>query len=173
MPRRGKLDFSFEVVRLWEIPVDRILKHGLGVLPLAPLAKLPDKGTLNRELSRVIESVIDRIVHEAADEEARTLLTATYILTGMRLPKGEALQLFSKVKAMKESSTYQAILEEGREEGREGAMRDVVLDLGTSRFGVAPAGIRTRLESIKDVERLQELYRRVGDVESWHALLAE
>src|SRR5205823_1280444 len=35
---RGGLRFEFDVVRLWERPVEMILSGGVGTLPLAPLA---------------------------------------------------------------------------------------------------------------------------------------
>src|SRR5205823_2654034 len=35
-PGRGGLDFRFEVVRLWERPVDELLQGAVGTLPLAP-----------------------------------------------------------------------------------------------------------------------------------------
>jgi len=39
--RKGKMNFSYEVIRLWRVPVKRILEGGLGTLPLAPLCRLP------------------------------------------------------------------------------------------------------------------------------------
>ena len=36
-PRRGKLDFRYEVIRIWEIPARRLLRRGPGVLPLSVL----------------------------------------------------------------------------------------------------------------------------------------
>jgi len=40
-PRRGKMNFKFDVVRLWQRPVQRILAGGLGSLALAPLCRMP------------------------------------------------------------------------------------------------------------------------------------
>src|SRR5262249_33546834 len=40
-PRKGKMDFSYEVLRLWKQPVRRFLGGGLGTLPLAVLCQLP------------------------------------------------------------------------------------------------------------------------------------
>ena len=39
---RGSMDFSYEVVRLWERPAEELLAADLGVAPLAMLGRLPE-----------------------------------------------------------------------------------------------------------------------------------
>lgn len=41
LPRRGRMHFEYEVIRLWERPAERLLAGELGLSPLAVLAKLP------------------------------------------------------------------------------------------------------------------------------------
>jgi hypothetical protein len=41
---RGGLMFDFEIVRLWQRPVEALLAGPLGMLPLAPLGQLPEGG---------------------------------------------------------------------------------------------------------------------------------
>ncbi|HTU93782.1 MAG TPA: hypothetical protein VMF69_27125 [Gemmataceae bacterium] len=76
---------------------------------------------------------------------------------------------------MKESSTYEAILEEGREEGRsEGAVAEAkkVLRLqGDEVFGVPDARTAAAIERLNDLTRLEDLLRRVHSVTSWQELL--
>jgi len=81
---------------------------------------------------------------------------------------------------MKESSTYQAIKEEGRREGREEARREgrremarrILLRLGEDRFGGRPtAAQEVAIAAITDLERLEELVLRAGHVDSWAQLL--
>jgi len=86
---------------------------------------------------------------------------------------------------MRESTTYQAILQEGRAEGREEGMakgraegveiavRETLLRLGMRRFGDAPQSILDALAAIHDVERLEELAVRLLEVENWDELLRE
>jgi hypothetical protein len=82
---------------------------------------------------------------------------------------------------MKESTTYQAILEEGRAEGEakgetKGAVaeaRKILVRLGTPRFGAPGAAVTVALESITDLGRLEDLIDRVsapGEA-SWETLL--
>jgi predicted transposase YdaD len=40
-PGRGRLEFTFQVVRLWQVPAERLLASGLGTLPLAALGQMP------------------------------------------------------------------------------------------------------------------------------------
>ena len=76
---------------------------------------------------------------------------------------------------MKESSTYQAILEEGRQEGRsEGAVAEAkkVLRLqGNKVFGVADSRTTSALERIDDLTQLEELLERLPTSTSWQELL--
>ena len=82
---------------------------------------------------------------------------------------------------MRESSTYRAIVEEGRLEGleqgrQEGAteaLRKVLLELGSDRFGEPSRRVQRTLTKITDANRLEALIRRLNTVESWQTLLAE
>lgn len=76
---------------------------------------------------------------------------------------------------MKESSTYQAILEEGRQEGRsEGAVAEAkkVLRLqGNKTFGAPDDRITAALERINDLAQLEDLLERLPAAASWQELL--
>jgi predicted transposase YdaD len=90
---------------------------------------------------------------------------------------------------MRESTTYQAILREGRQEGiivgrEEGIMegriegrideaRRFFLRLGTKRFGEPDATTLTVIEAIKDLDRFEALGDRILDagIQSWDDLL--
>jgi hypothetical protein len=108
--RKGKMDFTDEVVRMWEQALRRYLRGGLGTLPLAPLA-----GYQQQLPSSTLRPVVRRIVHrldrDAEPGDRAKPLSATYVLTGLRVSREIADQLFPGVHGMKKSSTYQAILE--------------------------------------------------------------
>ena len=79
---------------------------------------------------------------------------------------------------MKESSTYQAILQEGRAEGRaegqvEGAVAEakkLLLLRGDEVFGPPDDRIAALIEQIDDSTQLEELFKRVRTVSSWQEL---
>jgi predicted transposase YdaD len=120
--------------------------------------------------------------------EAGLLWTATYVLMGLRYSPELATQILQGVKAMKESATYQAIVEEGRVEGRqegrvegrqegrvEGRLeeaRAILLRQGTKRFGPPTPQTQAALDTITAIDRLELLSERLLDVESWDELLA-
>ena len=69
---------------------------------------------------------------------------------------------------MRESVTYQAILEEGRIE----ELHRTILRQGRVRFGEADEMIRQQIEAIRDLQALEELSVRLVTVSSWAELLA-
>ena len=106
---------------------------------------------------------------------------AAYILLGLRYTPALAAQLFRGVVSMKESSTYQAILEEGRVEGRaegraEGAVAEAkkVLRLqGDDAFGPPDTRTAAVLERLDDVTQLEELLKRILTAQNWQELLGQ
>jgi hypothetical protein len=77
--------------------------------------------------------------------------------------------------SMKESSTYQAILEEGRQEGRsEGAVAEakkLLRALGSRRFGDPDSQSIAAIERIADLALLEDLCNRLDSAGSWQELL--
>ena len=68
---------------------------------------------------------------------------------------------------MKESTTYQAIVEEGRAE----EARRMLLLIGEARFGPPDAVTQATLEQMQDVAQLEELGVRLGSAGSWQELM--
>src|SRR5207245_7402921 len=98
--RKGRMDFSYEVIRLWQQPVRRYLVGGLGTLPLAPLCRLPAAESLELALAPVIRRVVERLEREAMPDDKAKLLMATYVLAGLRVTQEVAERLFQGVRAM-------------------------------------------------------------------------
>ncbi len=71
--------FDYQVVRLWEQPVELYLNTGPGMLPLAPLCAVSQQA-----LPGVIRRMEERIREDVTSAEAATLWSATYILLGLR-----------------------------------------------------------------------------------------
>jgi len=79
---------------------------------------------------------------------------------------------------MKESSTYQAILAEGRAEGLElgialgkvAEAKKVLRLQGVGAFGRPSAAIAAAIERMTDLAHLEALLRRVRTAESWQDL---
>jgi predicted transposase YdaD len=75
--------------------------------------------------------------------------------------------LLEGVLDMQESTTYQAILREGRNEGLiEGRItgeRQVLIRQGTKKFGTPDAAILAAIETIRDLEKLEAVADRLLD----------
>ncbi|MDQ2730414.1 MAG: DUF4351 domain-containing protein [Armatimonadota bacterium] len=161
------LRFSFGIVKVWELPVENILDGGVGTLPLAPLAAVT-----REELPYVIRRMEDRIRQEVEPGEAALLWSATYILMGLRYPPELAGQLLQGVRNMKESTTYQAIIQEGRQEGRMEEARRMLLLMGGRIYGPPSPAAEKTLQSINALDQLEQLAERLVQVKSWDDLLS-
>ena len=161
------LEFEYNVIRLWQLAPEAILAGGIGTLPLLPLTRVA-----RPDLPRLIREMAKRLHREASHADVDSLWTATYVLMGLEYEEGFASQLLQGVRSMKESVTYQAILKEGREEGREEARR-ILLALGAKRFGKPSAKVRRTVATITEPAVFEDLATRLLDVESWADLLGE
>lgn len=83
------------------------------------------------------------------------------------------MELFKGGSFMRESDTYQAILEEGIVEGRLQNARAMLFRLGTRRWGPPARATKQRLDVISDLEQLQALTDRLLDASDWEELLRE
>ncbi len=157
-----RVEFEYEVVRLWQQLVQPFLHGGLGLLPLAPLCEA---------LRDVVREIDRRLALEQDHAHAVRLMTAAFILTGMRVAKETLPSIFDGVKIMHESTAYDAILDEGRVEGRvEGEIR-VLLRLGRKQFGPPDAATEAALTAVQDLGRLERMADALLTAKSWEELL--
>src|SRR5260370_8459172 len=116
------MEFSYEVVRLWERLAEELLSGDVGVVPLAMLGRLAENLSLEDGLTAIAQRVVERVAKEAPPERAKKLLTDAFLLTGLRVRRDAAARIFRGVRAMQESDTYLAILDEGQEKARRKAI---------------------------------------------------
>lgn len=171
--------YHYRVVRLWKEDPEDYLNAGVALVPLAPLTDVS-----RADLPGVIRRMRDRIEAEPQPRAAR-LLTAAYFLMGLRYPEDLVERFLGGVQKMKESTTYQKVLneglqegrqeglQEGRQEGRQEEARRILLRQGTRRFGTPDAAIITALEAIDDIDHLEALTDRIFDpaARDWSDLL--
>jgi hypothetical protein len=111
--------------------------------------------------------VVERLTSEAPPERVTKLLTDAFVLTGLRVERDVARRIFRGVRAMHESDTYLAILEEGGEK----AIREVILGLGEDRVGPPDESVKTSLNGITDLNRLKRMARQAPKAASWQEIL--
>lgn len=173
--------FLYDVVRVWEQPVEAVLACGLTVLPLAPVARVA-----TADVPAVLLAISGRLERETTPEQAAALWGATRILMGLRYEEEQVDAIIEGVSAMlfgirgiEESSVYQGILRRGEAKGRaegraEGAVEQAkaaLLHLGHKKFGPPDERVQAELSALGDLERLNKLIDRILDVSSWDDLL--
>ena len=168
-PRRGKLDFRYEVFRLWEIPASRLLRRGPGVLPLSVLGALPPGLSEEDGIAEVVARLCRRVEGTLDRETANHVLTSTFVLTGLRLKRDRALDLFRRIRAVEESTTYQYIIEQGAIK----ALKRLLIRQGTRRFGAPNQRVKATIEGfdVDELGRLERMSDRLGTAISWDDLL--
>lgn len=161
-PDKECLVFRYRVVRAWQQPVGAVLRGGLGALPLAPLADLS-----GHSVASVVRKMADRISAEAAPGYAADLWASTYFLMGLRYNESVASQVLKGVRAMRESVTYQATVNEGKAV----EARRALFIVGGPLLGAPSDHIRHAVEGTEDIDRLEGMLAKVAIVKSWDELL--
>jgi hypothetical protein len=157
-------DFRHRVLRVWQMPPEAFLTGGLALLPLAAVARVP-----KREIASTVKEIERRLKSEALPSQGELLRTATFVLLGLKYDKIFVEKMMSK-NVLELSSTYQALLHEGRMAGNLEEARKMLLRVGQRRLGEADAETKAFLESITSVETLESFADRLWDIESWAEL---
>jgi predicted transposase YdaD len=156
------LTFRYEVLRVWQLPVQRLLTGGLGTLALAPISEVQ-----NEELPRIIGEMRRRQQSWPRRQQSE-LWAAAYVLMGLRYERHIVKRLVEGVLAMEESTTYQEILAKGAL----AEAKKTLLRLGQKRFGRASTRVKQVIEAFDDLERVERLQLQVVDgVAGWDELL--
>jgi hypothetical protein len=165
---RCRVEFGYEIIRLWQQPVESFLRAGLSVLPLATLCEMPANQPLPDALREVVREIDRRLGNEATEAEAARLMKASYILTSLRMMKNEVAPIYRGVGHMNEMTAYDEAMEEAE------LKRSYVLliRLGRMQFGIPTPATVTELQSIRDLERLERLAEAILTAKSWAELLA-
>lgn len=159
--------FRYQVIRVWELPVQPLLQGGLGLLALAPVSAVSE-----RELPGVMREMKNRVTQVRDRGRLGRWWTAVYVLMGMRYDQALITQLLQGVLGMKESVTYQAIIREGAAQGELNEARKLLLSLGQSHFQTPAApDVQSRVEAMQDLNQLEQLILRVSQAQSWDELL--
>jgi hypothetical protein len=123
---------------------------------------------LAETLRDVVREIDRRLTQEADHAQAVRLMTAAFILTGLRVPRETLAGIYEGVRTMHESTAFDMMVEEG--EIRYG--QRLLLRLGQKRFGPPDPATEAALTSIKDVNRLERMAEALLSVNSWQELLS-
>jgi hypothetical protein len=163
-----RVEFEYDVVRMWQQAVDPFLHGGLALLPLATLCQMPADKPLHDALREVVREIDRRLAQETDHAQAVRLMTAAFILTGLRVHKEDLATIYDGVRIMHESTAYDLWMEEGEVRNS----HRLLLRQGRKRFGPLDPSTELELTSIKDLARLERMADAVLSVNSWQELLA-
>ncbi|MGL4501886.1 MAG: Rpn family recombination-promoting nuclease/putative transposase, partial [Planktothrix sp.] len=107
--RLEKTSHEFEVIRLWEQPTEEFLRIP-GLLPFAVLSQTNDPALVLTQISQITQQIADQRVQS-------NLMAASAILAGLVL-EPQVIQRIIRSDIMQESTMYQEILRQGKEQGR-------------------------------------------------------
>ncbi|MBY0230360.1 MAG: hypothetical protein K2W96_13835 [Gemmataceae bacterium] len=169
-PGRSRMEFGYEIVRLWQVPAEEFLRGPLGTLPLAVLGGLPAGTDRQAGLTEVVRSVLERLAAEAPPGWLERLQVSMAELLALVVKRKEVRNIFGGAGVMLTPGTpvYEGLVDIGVE--RQTKLH--ILKLGKRKLGEADEAIRTKLEAIDDIERLERIFDRAADAPSWDDLLA-
>ena len=155
--------------------METLLAGGLGTLPLAPISDLGASSA-----PEVLRRMSERLGTKPDSDHARGIWTSTYYLMGLRFMAEQTQSWFEESGVMRDSTTYQATLAQGRAEGViegriEGeliAARKFLVRLGRVRLGEPSTAQMSAIEAFGDSARVEALGERVFSATSWDDLLA-
>ena len=140
----------------------------MGLLPLAPLCEMPADLSLAEALRRVAGAIDRRLVAEAEHAAAVQLMTAAYVLTGLRVDRDTLAAVYQGVRIMHQSTAFDEMVDQGQVRHA----HRILVQLGQIRFGPPDAATEAALTAITDLERLDRLIVAVLTADSWAQLLA-
>jgi hypothetical protein len=164
----NRVEFDYEVVRMWQQPAEPFLHGGLGLLPLATLCRVAAGKDLLEGLRDIVREIDRRLAQQVDHGRAVRLMTAAFILSGMRLPKESLANIYDGVRIMHESTAYDMAIEEGEIRGSQ----QLLLRMGSRPFGAPDAQVVTALKAIQDFERLERMADAIFTAKSWQELLS-
>lgn len=158
---------QFEAIRLWEQPAS-IFLEAQGLYPFAILAQTDEPETILRTVAAKIEEI-------GAGKVQSDLAATAFILAGLVLDRNLVKQILRR-DLMRESVTYQDILEEGEIKG-EGKWRfeeakGLVTRQLTRKLGNISPSLLAKIEALP-LERLESLgedlleFAAIADLEQW------
>ena len=179
--------FRYTVLRVWERPPDDFLAGGIATLPLATIS-----ATTAADMPGVFARMRDRLKADADPPLTDRLWSASYILMGLRHPQALIDRLMQEVHAMEDSVTYQYLvnkglamgeargLEKGRAEGEAKGLavgkveeaREMLLRIGTKRFGPPSPSTAAAIEAIRERKQIELYVDRALDAATWDDVFA-
>jgi hypothetical protein len=129
---------------------------------------MPKGQPLDEALRDVVREIERRLTQEATHAEAVRLMTAAYILTGLRVKKNDLAAIYRGVGLMSESTAFDEAIEEGEIKG----LVKLLIRQGSRKFGSPGPAMEAELQSVRSLARIERMADAIERAKSWQELLA-
>ena len=164
----GWLRLEYTVVRLWEVPAERLLTGSLATVPFAPVAAVPPG-----QLAVVLDRAKSRFLAEVSKDQAARFGSMTELLLGLYFDEEKARELMGTfAETLEDSSVYKALIRRGKAEGVVEGEQNALLRMATGKLGTPPASAVARVRATADLDALGQLMGRLWAATTWDELLA-
>ena len=169
-----RLEFHYEVVRVWQESAETYLKVPIGLLPLGAISKLDPEMPTIAAASAVLRRIEERLHQELPHDLASLLMQATGILAGIKFDYDELSKIARGANVMIESSIFTMYEKLGEVK----ALRRVLVNRGSRRLGQPDEATLARLDERINSLRLSEqpifldrILNNVDLIATWDDLL--
>lgn len=153
----------YRVIRLWEQDPAPLLANP-ALLPLATLARSNTPNSLLEQVAAQIDMIEE-------PQQRGNLAACVEVLAGLRFEESLIRQLLRE-EIMQESVTYQAIIQKGRQQGKQDEARSLVMRQLTRQFDNLDEELQQRIQALS-VTQLEDLalalldFQAVSDLVVW------
>jgi len=140
----SRLEAEWKAVELWTLQADDFLAAGdVGVVPWVPLMRFDGPP------EALLERCAEKIEREAHTKDRADLLAVSQVLTELRFPNPELLNLLGGQREMIESPLLQKLVA--------GRSHDLIRAVLKARFGAVPRDVARLLQAVLDEKTLTAL----------------
>jgi hypothetical protein len=167
--------FRYLLTRLWEKDADEMFDSP-ATAAFAPLARFAPE-----RLPEIVRRMINVITAQDDAEAQSSFWSMAYSSMGLRYPAEQVHELLApvmpRILAHKDARTmmsegYYAGQSRAEGDGAGRAARDWVLALGTRRLGEPTTALREQLETVANLERLEQIAVQLRKAATWPEALA-
>jgi hypothetical protein len=151
----------YGVLRVWQMPTEPLLTGGLGLLPLAPISNVTES-----EVPDVLRRMNQRLQVFGEGVRVEDIWSSALRLMGLRYKQEFLTMISDVVREFEDSPAYRIFTRRPVAD----ALRELLLSMGSKRFGPADAVVLAALNHIDEPDELKQLAERLVDVHSWQEL---
>ena len=172
--KHGGLQHEFEVIRLWECPVQQFL-HLPGLLPFAVLSQVSNRTQTLQQVAPKIDAITNRT--QQSDIAATTALLAGLVIDRdiiHRILRQDIMKesvIFQEIEATADARGFQRGVQTGVQRGIQ-RERSLIIRLLQRRFGHLASEVQSQIEvlPLEQIEALEEIlldFSSEADLEVW------